>query len=193
VIEKIQKQTFITTPFLEKVMKDSEDIQRLIRLKKYETPGDEYFESFLEDFKDRQRSELLRQSARGLLLERVSMWFDEVSGPRWLVPVGASAAAALALGIYTIRLPLSEDTTPASDLASLTTESLPNTLATNPSATNPPAAIPVDATPWEDEHAITLQLPRRDQRVPGLGLDGIRQPETQGLVPASARSHFREL
>lgn len=182
-IEKVQKQTFITTLFLEKVMKDSEDIQRLIRLKNYETPGDEYFESFLKDFKERQRSEMLCQSARSLLVERVSMWFDEVSGPRWLVPVGASAAALIALGIYTVRPPLSEEAAPAANLASLTSEPLPTT----------PDPIPIDATLREDGQVITLQLPRPDQRVPGLGLDGSQQPDTQGLIPTSGRSHFREL
>ncbi len=167
-------------------MNDSEDIQRLIRLKKYETPGDEYFETFLENFKDRQRSELLRQSARGLLMERVSMWFDEISGPRWLVPVGASAAAAaaLALGLYAVRPPVSEDATP--DLASAPTA--PAT-STAPS----PAALPADAASLQGEPVITLQLPRRDQRVPALGLDGTRPAEAPGLLPTSARSHFREL
>ncbi len=186
-IEKVQKQTFITPLFPEKVMNDSEDIQRLIRLKKYETPGDEYFETFLENFKDRQRGELLRQSARGLLVERVSMWFDEISGPRWLVPVGASAAAAaaLALGFYAVRPPLSENTGP--DLASA-----PVAPATSAASTPSPAALPADDAS-QGEAVITLQLPRRDQRVPGLGLDGNRPAEAQGLVPTSARGHFREL
>ena len=56
-------------------MKDSEDAQRLIRLKRYESPGDEYFRNFLESFKDRQRAELLRRSSRSILAERVAMWF----------------------------------------------------------------------------------------------------------------------
>ena len=167
-------------------MNDSEDIQRLIRLKKYETPGDEYFETFLEDFKDRQRSELLRQSARGLLMERVSMWFDEISGPRWLVPAGVStaAAAALALGLYAVRPPVSEDAGP--DLASAPTAPL---TPTTPS----PAALPTDAATLPGESVITLQLPRRDQRVPALGLDGTRPADASGVLPTSARGPFREL
>lgn len=181
-IEKIQKQTFITTLFLEKVMKDSEEIQRLIRLKKYETPGDEYFQNFLEDFKERQRGEMLQQSARGLLFERVTMWFDEFSSPRWLVPAGATAAAALALGIYSIRPTDSENGVPGSGIASITENSLPSAPADNSTA---------NATAPIDERIITLQLPRRDQRVPGLGNSG--HPEVQGLLPASARAIYREL
>jgi hypothetical protein len=182
VIEKVQKQTFITTLFLEKVMKDSEDIQRLIRLKKYETPGDEYFQNFLEDFKDRQRGEMLQQSARGLLFERVTMWFDDLSGPRWLVPAGATAAAAIALGIYAIRPVSSENGVPGTGIASITENSLP--LASPDTATS-------NAIPPIDEQVISLQLPRPDQRVPGLGNSG--RPEVQGLLPASARAIYREL
>lgn len=76
VIEKIQKHRLLlirSRDIPEKVMKDSEDVQRLIRLKRYETPGDEYFESFLEQFKERQRSEMLHRSARGLLLEQAGL------------------------------------------------------------------------------------------------------------------------
>jgi hypothetical protein len=180
VIEKVQKQTFITTLFLEKVMKDSEDIQRLIRLKKYETPGDEYFQNFLEDFKERQRGEMLQQSARGLLFERVTMWFDELSGPRWLIPAGA--AAAIALGIYAIRPASSGSGVTGTGVASLTGNSLPPAPADHSTA---------NATAPGDERIITLQLPRRDQRVPGLGNSG--HPEVQGLLPTSARAIYREL
>jgi hypothetical protein len=180
VIEKVQKQTFITPLFLKKVMKDSEDIQRLIRLKKYETPGDEYFQNFMEDFKDRQRSELLRQSARGLLFERVSMWFDEINGTRWLAPAGATAAAAIVLGIYAIRPAVSENAEPG--IAALSA----NSLSTVPADLNS-----AEAAPPADDQIITLQLPRRDQRVPGFGNSG--QADIQGLLPASARATYREL
>jgi hypothetical protein len=33
---------------------------RLIRLKRYETPGEVYFENFMDEFRERQRSEALR-------------------------------------------------------------------------------------------------------------------------------------
>ncbi|GEM_PF-499236 len=181
-IEKIQKRTFITPVFLEKAMKDSEDIHRLIQLKKYETPGDEYFQNFLEDFKDRQRSEMLRQSARGLLLERVSMWFDEINGTRWLVPAGATAVAAIALGVYAVRPTLSENRDVSSGVAALSASSF-----ASPHADYSPA----DVGPAMDEQIITLQLPRRAPQVPAL--QNANQPGAQGLVPASARATYREL
>ncbi len=80
-------------------MKDSDEVQQLLRLKRYETPGEEYFDSFLNDFKDRQRSELLSRSARSILTERVTVWFDELGSAKWLVPAGA-AAAAIGVGVF---------------------------------------------------------------------------------------------
>jgi hypothetical protein len=53
-------------------MSEFEDIQRLIRLKRYETPGEDFVEDFVTQFHQRQRSEMLRQSARGLLWERLA-------------------------------------------------------------------------------------------------------------------------
>lgn len=175
-IDIIQKQTFITPLFLEKVMKDSEDIQRLIRLKKYETPGDEYFQTFMENFKDRQRGELLHRSARGLLFERVTMWFDEIHGPRWLVPVGATAAAAIAFGIYTTRPEGSDSGAALSGVASIAENGFPSAEATIASS----AA----------EEVFTLQLPKPSQRVPGWGA---APSERQGAQPASASATYREL
>jgi hypothetical protein len=160
-------------------MKDLEDIQRLIGLKKYETPGDEYFQQFLEDFKDRQRGELLRQSARGLLFERVAMWFGEISTPRWLVPAGASAAA-LALGVYAFSPSRTENGKPGITPGHFTSlHSLPLEVSA------------ADTTGTEDESVITLQLPRPDRRVPGLDKSGPRG--AQGLLPASSGNMFREL
>ena len=80
--------------FREVLMKEveSEEVQRLIRLKRYETPGEEFYCRFTEEFKDRQRSELLNCSARSLLAERFGVWFDEWNAGRWLVPTGAAAA-----------------------------------------------------------------------------------------------------
>ena len=44
-------------------IKDSNETDKLLRLKKYETPGEDYFAEFAENFKERQRSELLKQSS----------------------------------------------------------------------------------------------------------------------------------
>lgn len=71
-------------------MSDFDQIRQLIRLKRHESPPKDFVDGFLENFQDRQRSELLRQSAHGLLWERLRMYVNELMVPRW-----ATAAAAL--------------------------------------------------------------------------------------------------
>lgn len=80
-------------------MSENPDIERLLRLKRYEQPPEGYYETFLESFKERQRSEMLRQSARGLLVERVSTWFYGV-GPRYWMVAGGATTAAMAAGFF---------------------------------------------------------------------------------------------
>lgn len=75
-------------------MNEFENIQRLLRLKQYETPGDDFVEDFVTQFRERQRSEMLRQSARGLLWERVNTFFSDLVSPKWAT---ASATAAFAV------------------------------------------------------------------------------------------------
>ena len=72
------------------------ELQDLIGLKKYEQPDDGYFDDFLVEFQQRQRSEMLQTSARGLLLERVRTWFSEFgvnNTIRWVVGGGLAYAA----------------------------------------------------------------------------------------------------
>ncbi len=80
-------------------MNEFENIQRLLRLKQYETPGDEFVEDFVTQFRERQRSELLRQSARGLLWERVNTFFSDLISPKWATAaVTASVSIVAAWG-----------------------------------------------------------------------------------------------
>ena len=75
-------------------MTEFQDIQRLIRLKRFETPGEDFVEDFVSQFRERQRSEMLRQSARGLLWERVTTYFEHLISPKWAT-AGATAAVCL--------------------------------------------------------------------------------------------------
>lgn len=76
-------------------MSDLEDIQRLIRLKQYEKPTDDFVADFVSQFRERQRGELLRQSARGLLWERMTTYFEDLMLPRWGMATAATAAVVL--------------------------------------------------------------------------------------------------
>jgi hypothetical protein len=76
---------------------NSDRIQKLISLKRYETPPDGYFEDFLEEFQQRQRQELLKKSSLSLLSERVGTWFRELGSIKWVAGAGV-AYAALTIG-----------------------------------------------------------------------------------------------
>ncbi len=68
------------------------ELQSLLQLKRHETPGEEYFQKFQQDFREVQRAELLKRSARGLFFERVKEFFGAQ-----LVWQGAAVAGILAL------------------------------------------------------------------------------------------------
>lgn len=72
----------------------SEDIHKLLRLKRYEHPSPDYFERFLDEFHERQRAELLRQPTWALLWERVVNAFPDFHVPR-LAYAGVAAAAVV--------------------------------------------------------------------------------------------------
>jgi hypothetical protein len=82
-------------------MEDDQDdeITRLLRLKRFEQPQPEYFEKFLEEFKDRQRAQLLRDPAWRIAWDRLVAFFGEQMPARLgygLASTAVLAAAAIA-------------------------------------------------------------------------------------------------
>ncbi len=99
------------------------ELQDLISLKKYEQPEEGYFDDFLVEFQQRQRSEMLKTSARGLLLERAKAWFSEFGAMRWVIGAGAAyAAVALALNIFPSQNQQAGDSTMAASSDSISSE-----------------------------------------------------------------------
>ena len=80
-------------------MTEFQDIQRLIRLKRFEAPNEDFVEDFVTQFRERQRSELLRQSARGLLWERLNTYVEHFVSPKWAT--AATTAAVCLVGTWT--------------------------------------------------------------------------------------------
>lgn len=76
---------------------DLTPVQQLLRMRRNQMPSDEFVESFLADFKERQRSEMLRQSARGLLWERWTTYWQNRAAQKWVM-VGVAAALVVGLG-----------------------------------------------------------------------------------------------
>jgi hypothetical protein len=79
-------------------MLDEKDIQELLRLKRDEQPGEEYFAGFLREFHRRQRAEMLRQPAWRVALERLQALFSEHSYGR----LAYSGAAAVVLAVAAV-------------------------------------------------------------------------------------------
>lgn len=156
-------------------MSDPDEVQRLIRLKRYENPGEGYYETFVENFKDRQRSEMLRSSSRDLFFERVSMWLNESGGTRVApIGVGAFAAVALGAGIYWLSTGRNGDA------------------VARPSATVAAVSEVKAVAAGEDEkieEVIRLKLPPSKPKAPALDESG----GAQGLMNVGAKGRFREL
>ena len=51
-------------------------IQKLIRLKRYEQPPEDYFEDFLLEFQRRQRAEMLQRPVWQIAWERANLWLE---------------------------------------------------------------------------------------------------------------------
>ncbi|MFZ4767622.1 MAG: hypothetical protein ACOYMN_21960 [Roseimicrobium sp.] len=82
-------------------MSEFEDIQRLIRLKRHEQPSPEFVEDFVFSLQQRQRTDLLQQSARGLLWERVNVYLDSLVAPQWRFAGATAMALAAMAAIFT--------------------------------------------------------------------------------------------
>jgi len=57
------------------------NIQKLIRLKRYEQPPEGYFDDFLLEFQRRQRAEMLQRPTWQLVWERANLWLDNFRVP----------------------------------------------------------------------------------------------------------------
>jgi len=86
-------------------MSEFENLERMLRLKRYEKPPEGFYEEFFAEFQSRQRSEMLRQSAHGLLFERISTWMWGMGNRRWLYAGGVAYATVM---IVVFLRPVSE-------------------------------------------------------------------------------------
>lgn len=57
-------------------MSESNDIQKLLRLKRYENPPEGYFDDFLFEFQRRQRAEMLKRPLWQIAWERANLWLE---------------------------------------------------------------------------------------------------------------------
>ncbi len=62
-------------------MSELSDIQKLIRLKRYEQPPEGYFDDFLFEFQRRQRAEMLKRPLWQIVWERANLWLESFRVP----------------------------------------------------------------------------------------------------------------
>jgi hypothetical protein len=74
-------------------MLDQDDLQKLLRMKRYEQPPHGYFDNFLREFQQRQREELLRRPLWQIAWERVETFLSQHSVGT--MPYAAATAAVL--------------------------------------------------------------------------------------------------
>ena len=84
---------------------DENQLQALLRLKRYEQPPAGYFENLLDRVHRRQREELLRRPAWQLALDRVRAFFAPLQMD-WRH--AGAMAAILVVGIFAIRVAIPE-------------------------------------------------------------------------------------
>ena len=75
------------------------DIQKLIRLKRFEAPQEEAVDDFLEEFQRRQRSQALTGSSTKLLFERVTTFMSSFGNTRWVFAAGGVYACVMAFAL----------------------------------------------------------------------------------------------
>ena len=84
-------------------MSDQTDIQKLLRLKRYEQPRSEYFQDFLEEFQRRQRTEFLKRSLWRIACDRTSAFLGHFSFPQYAYGM-ASAAVLVVAGLISFGI-----------------------------------------------------------------------------------------
>jgi len=80
---------------------DNEDsITKLLRLKRYEQPPEEYFQNFLAEFQARQRSEVIHRPLLQIAWDRFSSMFVMPPVPRMVMTSSFAAAMLAAVFVF---------------------------------------------------------------------------------------------
>ncbi len=151
-------------------MNKDEQLARLLRLKRHETPGEDFFEGFLDDFHAHQRRAIATQSAASLWWERLGTACSALRRPAtaWAA-AGAYAAVMLLIHAW-----------PAPDHAARTT-----IVISDPS----PGGTPAPAQRWQPPLPSPRSIPvsSNPELVPPPGkrrtADQDANPEVHPLPP----------
>ncbi len=95
---------------------DLTNIQKLIRLKRYEQPPEDYFDDFLLEFQRRQRAEMLQRPLWQIAWERANLWLEGFRVPA----IAYASILVAALGVAGIIVN-SQSPAPGGDIAAAVT------------------------------------------------------------------------
>ena len=138
-----------------------EQLSALLRLKRYENPGPEYFDRLLQDVHRRQRAELLRRPLWRIAADRFQTFFSEHSmGP---VAYAGAMASALILGVGLIGLMNPGDLETRRPVSRTIAASATPVLTLQPASPRRPSLV---AQPFE-----TTQQARSARHVPRYVID----------------------
>lgn len=140
-------------------------MRRLLRLKRYERPADPaYFEKFAEDFRHRQREEMLRIPVHVLVIERLASLFREFQVPR--VAYSGALAAFAVLAAFIVLSPDKENVSGSPAVVA--------SVSPVQSGSELPASAP-----------RLVALPDLRERSVGMLLDGVTLPEGRPVYASS--------
>lgn len=164
-------------------MDSPDDIERLMRLKRYESPDKEYFDRFKAEFRERQRMGICNISARQLLLERVTVWFSQCTLAKCGIPLAVMSVIGLTAGWFFV--------------------------SSSHSVRTPEIAMDQTQQSSQDSESSSdraqdfeLQLPQISSRIPGIPGQPSNQASSQTsnqasngtkILPAGVRLGLREL
>jgi hypothetical protein len=82
-------------------MDNADSITKLLRLKRYEQPPEEYFQNFLAEFQTRQRSEVIHRPLLQIARDRFCSMFVMPPVPKLVM--GTSFAAAVFAAVFVMN------------------------------------------------------------------------------------------
>lgn len=130
-------------------MHEETDIQKLLRLKRYEHPPEDYFEDFLTEFQRRQRVELMRPAWHEAMWMRASEWMDGFRVPS----VAYAAILVLGIGVTGVMLTRIDSSVPGGAMVAEATDTLP---APTPSMNGLPPSYVLETRPVSYESPFSF-------------------------------------
>ncbi|HEY5894140.1 MAG TPA: hypothetical protein VIT91_13015 [Chthoniobacterales bacterium] len=134
---------------------DFKELQRLLRLKKYEQPPAGYPERFLKEFHRRQRWEASRKTGFAALREKVGEWVGAITIPKYAYAgtFGVFAAAAIAINSF-IGSPTSHPLTASSGNAGVPSAPVSNVIPPSALVLNGQLDVSALDTPFMNQGSV---------------------------------------